>query len=123
MEDGILTDSEVNGTIVYPLSDETGLLIHSMLDTRLYQIYEALIGALHMDDATIIALTPYIEPADGGSGNCIRVIDDVLYATSSDDGGITVGVTDGYATILSSDQDVLTVDDQILYVNENGATL
>lgn len=41
----IFDDEEqgVSGTIVYPLSDETGTQINETLDTRLYQIYEALL--------------------------------------------------------------------------------
>ena len=44
MPDNIYLDGDVEGTIVYPLSDETGLRLDGTVDTRLYQIYEALLG-------------------------------------------------------------------------------
>lgn len=44
MADNIPLDRDVEGTIVYPLSDETGLRLDETVDTRLYQIYEALLG-------------------------------------------------------------------------------
>lgn len=44
MPENIPLDSEVEGTIVYPLSDETGIRIDGTLDTWLHQIYDALLN-------------------------------------------------------------------------------
>lgn len=81
MPENIPLDSEVEGTIVYPLSDETGIRIDGTLDTWLHQIYDALLnhGADQVCEIllnNVDALTELKDAIDARLDECRQAVDD-----------------------------------------------
>ena len=118
MADNIPLDRDVEGTIVYPLSDETGLRLDETVDTRLYQIYEALLGNSSVGtqiDGSLNAQLGQIYVALLGYGDTFTQIKDAIDAGmggTDDAAQIKDAIEDGLAQVvagLSNDADATSV--------------